>query len=336
MFPSGILSVVLVGDAFLRVAGELGRAWSESGRGSVRVVVVEGGHGSGKTRLVQSLYEQVMALADAPTHPGTGVPLDEHGLLIDPLPVDEHGQPINSLPPSGQPQMSGPSRVRYWPASLREPAPTPELAATGVPFVAAGTPRWRSMDSDAVFPGGAWSPPAGSRLRVFWWGMRGREGSCAALEASGQITAHLSGLRAALAAGDALTKTRVKALLDTSCWINALVALTVPPLTAAGIVKAGLDTASVVKDVPATLTGVREALQTRHGMIEQALQPAQLRQLDLSIGQGGWTRPAPRSRRWRRLPRSSRSRSRSMTRTNWTPSRWRGCVPCLSPAPPEP
>lgn len=284
----GTIGVMLVGREFLRVAGELGSAWLDSSPRGVRIIVLQGPSGSGKTRLVQSFYEQVVALADAPTRLDAGLPLDERGLLREPAVEAPDRAAGQEAPAPSAPSPAG--RVRYWPPTLLEPVAPPLVGATGQPYVATDTPEWAPGGGDPVFPGGAWSPPSGSRLSVFWWGMRARRGGCAALEHSGQIDAHLAGLTAAIAAGDDLTRTRVKALLDISCWTNSVAALALlsgTPLAPVAVAKAALDVAAVVKDIPGVVTGLRDSGQSRQGMIEQALRPIALRELDLSLGRAG-------------------------------------------------
>jgi tetratricopeptide (TPR) repeat protein len=162
---------MLIGVARAGVVRDLAEMWKSAGADRMRVVVIEGPAGIGKTAVVQSLYEQLAMLQSRPAYwPASLYPPE---------------------PPAGQP------------AAVATPG---EGASDG----SLGPDRAvrRQERAARINPGGMASA-AGARPEWLWWGLTAGPGAFAAMTVDAQIRKHVQGIAAAVARGDRLTRDRL-------------------------------------------------------------------------------------------------------------------------------
>lgn len=148
-------------------------------------------------------------------------------------------------------------RPRYWPADLVDRrAGFSEAAAGGV-----------SMEGELLYPR-LMVPDEGSRLGMFWWGLRGEREVFAALKGEPQIEMHIEGLADAVARVDKLTRERLLVALDAVCLLGSLLPVAGAPMAEAA--KAGLEWVAAGKDSPRLIKRFRDVRPSRSTLIDKA------------------------------------------------------------------
>jgi hypothetical protein len=204
---------MLTGVARAGVVQDLADIWESAMTDRMRVVVVEGPAGVGKTAVVQSLYEQLAMLQSRPAYwPASLHPPELPGEEVAAVAAPGEGASDGSL---------GPDRA-----------------------------VWRQERAARIYPGDI-APEAGARPEWLWWGLTASPGAFAAMAADLQIREHVQGIAAAVARGDRLTRDRLLVAAKTVSLIGSL-GLLGPAIAALAGVAENVDSAKdLLRSAPA-------------------------------------------------------------------------------------
>ena len=226
---------VWAGADRLRAVTQLCRAWDEAlVARQFRIVVVRGPSGSGRTSMLQALYqhcaqnqtywpEQIRAV--------TGDPAVDLATADSIFPSQfEPGQALSAL------------------YDLRLPEHSPGDDAEQVEA------EWTARRPQ---------PPM---MRYFWWGLQARPGGFAVLDGEPQLRRHLDNLKQVVLRADTLARTRLKAALDAACLIGSVLPLAAP-------VAASLNLFTALKDAGEVEDRVAAAFRPQEAALTAARRP---------------------------------------------------------------